>query len=212
MGTAEGFLHLLSGPTLWHPTLQSDFVLKPHLSYSACTKRLKGLRGKRNLWEMDGYYRRINYVNVPPRRSCNVNCLSSDGLNGPLFSGEGDKLKPNLADINAIPHASEFISSEKLAAASAKSEKVLRVKADSLEDEAWELLRESIVYYCGTPVGTIAANDPTSTSILNYDHVFIRDFVPSAIAFLLKGEFEIVRNFILHTLQLQVCMVFLPLY
>ncbi|KAK0576535.1 hypothetical protein LWI29_019192 [Acer saccharum] len=38
---------------------------------------------------------------------------------------------------------------------------------------------------------------------LNYDQVFIRDFVPSALAFLLKGEGEIVRNFLLHTLQLQ---------
>ncbi|KAF3617615.1 Alkaline/neutral invertase E, chloroplastic [Capsicum annuum] len=76
---------------------------------------------------------------------------------------------------------------------------------NSIEDEAWELLRESMVYYCGSPVGTIAAKDPTSstTNILNYDQVFIRDFIPSGIAFLLKGEYEIVRNFILHTLQLQ---------
>lgn len=76
--------------------------------------------------------------------------------------------------------------------------------AKSVEDEAWDLLREAIVYYCNTPVGTIAANDPSSTSILNYDQVFIRDFVPSGIAFLLKGEYDIVRNFIVHTLQLQV--------
>jgi hypothetical protein len=40
--------------------------------------------------------------------------------------------------------------------------------------------------------------------MLNYDQVFIRDFVPSAIAFLLKGESDIVKNFLLHTLQLQV--------
>ncbi|KAJ6938039.1 alkaline/neutral invertase E [Populus alba x Populus x berolinensis] len=33
--------------------------------------------------------------------------------------------------------------------------------------------------------------------------VFIRDFIPSGIAFLLKGEYDIVRNFILYTLQLQ---------
>ncbi|CAD6203375.1 unnamed protein product [Miscanthus lutarioriparius] len=39
--------------------------------------------------------------------------------------------------------------------------------------------------------------------MLNYDQVFIRDFVPSAIAFLLKGESDIVKNFLLHTLQLQ---------
>ncbi|KAH6791769.1 alkaline/neutral invertase [Perilla frutescens var. hirtella] len=75
--------------------------------------------------------------------------------------------------------------------------------ANSSEDEAWNLLRASMVYYCGNPVGTIAANDPNDSCILNYDQVFIRDFVPSGIAFLLKGEYEIVRNFILHTLQLQ---------
>lgn len=73
-----------------------------------------------------------------------------------------------------------------------------------IEEEAWDLLRESIVYYCGNPIGTIAAKDPTSSNVLNYDQVFIRDFVPSGIAFLLKGEYDIVRNFILYTLQLQV--------
>lgn len=76
--------------------------------------------------------------------------------------------------------------------------------AKSIEDEAWDLLRQSVVYYCGSPIGTIAANDPNSTSVLNYDQVFIRDFIPSGIAFLLKGEYDIVRNFILYTLQLQV--------
>lgn len=75
---------------------------------------------------------------------------------------------------------------------------------NSVEEEAWDLLRESIVYYCGNPIGTIAAKDPTSSNVLNYDQVFIRDFIPSGIAFLLKGEYDIVRNFILHTLQLQV--------
>eukprot|EP00250_Pteridium_aquilinum_P011160 c19874_g1_i1 orf=852-3017(+) len=72
-----------------------------------------------------------------------------------------------------------------------------------LEREAWDLLRNATVFYCGNPVGTIAANDPSDPTPLNYDQVFIRDFIPSAIAFLLKGETEIVRHFILHTLQLQ---------
>ncbi|XP_027158753.1 neutral/alkaline invertase 3, chloroplastic-like [Coffea eugenioides] len=76
-------------------------------------------------------------------------------------------------------------------------------KSSFIENEAWELLQESVAYYCGSPVGTIAAKDPTSSSVLNYDQVFIRDFIPSGIAFLLKGEYDIVRNFILHTLQLQ---------
>ncbi|KAI9396800.1 hypothetical protein POPTR_004G186500v4 [Populus trichocarpa] len=76
-------------------------------------------------------------------------------------------------------------------------------ETQSIEEEAWDLLRASVVCYCGNPIGTIAANDPNSTSILNYDQVFIRDFIPSGIAFLLKGEYDIVRNFILYTLQLQ---------
>lgn len=72
-----------------------------------------------------------------------------------------------------------------------------------IENEAWKLLRDSVVTYCGSPVGTVAANDPSDKQPLNYDQVFIRDFVPSALAFLLNGEGEIVRNFLLHTLQLQ---------
>lgn len=71
------------------------------------------------------------------------------------------------------------------------------------EKEAWKLLRNAVVSYCGSPVGTLAASDPGDKQPLNYDQVFIRDFVPSALAFLLKGEGEIVRNFLLHTLQLQ---------
>lgn len=72
-----------------------------------------------------------------------------------------------------------------------------------IEKEAWKLLENAVVTYCGSPVGTVAANDPGDKLPLNYDQVFIRDFVPSALAFLLKGEGEIVRNFLLHTLQLQ---------
>lgn len=72
------------------------------------------------------------------------------------------------------------------------------------EKEAWWLLSRAVVNYCGSAVGTVAANDPSTSQMLNYDQVFIRDFVPSAIAFLLKGESDIVKNFLLHTLQLQV--------
>ncbi|CAI9265135.1 unnamed protein product [Lactuca saligna] len=76
-------------------------------------------------------------------------------------------------------------------------------KESEIEKEAWKLLRGSIVNYCGTPIGTVAATDPADKLPLNYDQVFIRDFVPSALAFLLNGEGEIVKNFLLHTLQLQ---------
>ncbi|XP_061371926.1 alkaline/neutral invertase A, mitochondrial [Gastrolobium bilobum] len=72
-----------------------------------------------------------------------------------------------------------------------------------VEKEAWKLLQDALVTYCDTPVGTVAANDSGDEQPLNYDQVFIRDFIPSALAFLLRGEKEIVKNFLLHTLQLQ---------
>ncbi|KAJ8572778.1 hypothetical protein K7X08_009289 [Anisodus acutangulus] len=84
-------------------------------------------------------------------------------------------------------------------------EKVEGVKEEESQavKEAWKLLENAVVTYCGSPIGTLAANDPNDKLPLNYDQVFIRDFIPSALAFLLKGEKEIVRNFLLHTLQLQ---------
>ncbi|EEF43141.1 alkaline/neutral invertase A, mitochondrial [Ricinus communis] len=80
--------------------------------------------------------------------------------------------------------------------------KVERERSE-IEKEAWKLLEGAIVNYCGNPVGTVAANDPADKQPLNYDQVFIRDFVPSALAFLLNGEADIVKNFLLYTLQLQ---------
>ncbi|KAI7757472.1 hypothetical protein M8C21_021103 [Ambrosia artemisiifolia] len=68
--------------------------------------------------------------------------------------------------------------------------------------EAWEALRRSLVNFRGQPVGTIAALDNSSEE-LNYDQVFVRDFVPSALAFLMNGEPEIVKNFLLKTVFLQ---------
>lgn len=76
-------------------------------------------------------------------------------------------------------------------------------EASEIERDAWKLLREAVVSYYGNSVGTIAANNPGDKQLLNYDQIFIRDFVPSALAFLLNGEGEIVKNFLLHTLQLQ---------
>ena len=85
------------------------------------------------------------------------------------------------------------------------SENKVRREVSEVEKEAWKLLQDAVVTYCGNPVGTVAANDSADKQPLNYDQVFIRDFVPSALAFLLNGEGEIVKNFLLHTLQLQVC-------
>ncbi|CAK7346195.1 unnamed protein product [Dovyalis caffra] len=68
--------------------------------------------------------------------------------------------------------------------------------------DAWESLRRTLVYFRSQPVGTIAALDH-SVEELNYDQVFVRDFVPSALAFLMNGEHEVVKNFLLKTLHLQ---------
>lgn len=69
--------------------------------------------------------------------------------------------------------------------------------------EAWDTLRRSLVFFRGQPLGTIAAYDHQSEEVLNYDQVFVRDFVPSALAFLMNGEPDIVKNFLLKTLILQ---------
>lgn len=68
--------------------------------------------------------------------------------------------------------------------------------------DAWDTLRRSLVYFRGKPVGTIAAMDH-SEELLNYNQVFVRDFIPSALAFLINGEPDIVKNFLLKTLRLQ---------
>jgi hypothetical protein len=71
-----------------------------------------------------------------------------------------------------------------------------------LVKEAWKLLEDSIVYYRDRPVGTVAARD-LSVEALNYDQCFVRDFVSSALVFLVHGQPEIVRNFLIETLALQ---------
>ncbi|BAY09634.1 glycoside hydrolase 100 family protein [Calothrix sp. NIES-2098] len=73
---------------------------------------------------------------------------------------------------------------------------------DDIDNQAWELLEKSIVYYQGRPIGTIAAGEQLEIA-LNYDQCFIRDFVPSALLFLIKGRYDIVRNFLEETLKLQ---------
>ena len=107
-----------------------------------------------------------------------------------LGVGEEDARSENARGLNKV---SEGVASSKNSG-----------EETEVEKEAWKLLQEALVTYCDTPVGTVAANDSSDEQPLNYDQVFIRDFIPSALAFLLKGENEIVKNFLLHTLQLQV--------
>ena len=69
--------------------------------------------------------------------------------------------------------------------------------------KVWEILEQSIIYYYDRPIGTVAACD-RDTPALNYDQCFVRDFVPAALLFLIKGKTEIVRNFLTYTLKLQI--------
>ncbi|NEQ29170.1 MAG: hypothetical protein F6K28_61605 [Microcoleus sp. SIO2G3] len=73
---------------------------------------------------------------------------------------------------------------------------------DTLVKEAWNLLEASLVYYQDHPVGTVAARD-FGIDALNYDQCFVRDFVSSALLFLIHGQSDIVRNFLIETLALQ---------
>lgn len=141
----------------------------------------------------------------------NVGGITAEEGNGAWFVDSAKEL--NLNNMVNTPNVREFGDVKQLkretdsltsnGTAGPGTTNFRKTIVDSIEDEAWDLLRDSMVYYCGSPIGTIAANDPTSSNMLNYDQVFIRDFIPSGIAFLLKGEYDIVRNFILHTLQLQ---------
>lgn len=76
------------------------------------------------------------------------------------------------------------------------------ISTSYLVKEAWNLLDKAVVYYRGRAVGTVAAQDPY-VEALNYDQCFMRDFVPCALLFLIKGQSEIVRNFLIETLALQ---------
>lgn len=178
--------------------LQSDLGLN----------RLKGLG-----YGLSGYreVNRLQLLSCKCQQAESASGLTAEDGNGAWFVDGAKKL--NLNGVANTPNILEFqdvqqFDQEKKSftsngAVGTTIDLVSKTAVDSLEDEAWNLLRDSMVHYCGSPIGTIAANDPTSSNVLNYDQVFIRDFIPSGIAFLLKGEYDIVRNFILHTLQLQ---------
>jgi len=69
-------------------------------------------------------------------------------------------------------------------------------------NSAIKLLNDSIIHYRGEPVGTSAACDPNPVAA-NYTECFVRDFVPSALVFLMQGEPVIVRNFLTTVMQLR---------
>ena len=110
--------------------------------------------------------------------SMSCECLRAKCVNGTSASGvDGSTEKPQLKNEERSPGFDGNRGSS-----GAIGEELCIGRENGVEEEAWKLLKESVVYYCNTPVGTIAANDPSSSSTLNYDQVFIRDFVPSGIA------------------------------
>lgn len=71
-----------------------------------------------------------------------------------------------------------------------------------LLQSALDLLNDAVIYYRGEPVGTAAACDPNPVAD-NYTECFVRDFVPSALVFLMRGETAIVRNFLSAVMELR---------
>ena len=72
----------------------------------------------------------------------------------------------------------------------------------AMMDVAWRELEKSVIHYRGEPVGTVAARDPCSDA-LNYNQCFTRDFAVSALAFLMRGETDMVRNFLTVMVEMQ---------
>ncbi|XP_071685815.1 alkaline/neutral invertase E, chloroplastic-like [Rutidosis leptorrhynchoides] len=196
MGSSEVMLQVLCGAT---PFIKSDAKYSRE-SFIKCKKRNDSVAirvFKRSSIFTSEKFKNRQFGNS--RCKCqnaeSVSESTTDNENGSLFVGNSKQFN----GFQDTVHTPNLVDSKEVF----KIKKETEISVDKIEDEAWDLLRDSIVNYCGSPIGTIAANDPTSSSVLNYDQVFIRDFIPSGIAFLLKGEYEIVRNFILHTLQLQ---------
>jgi len=67
---------------------------------------------------------------------------------------------------------------------------------------AYELLEQSLIYYKGQVIGTAAACDERVVAA-NYHECFVRDFVPSALVFLMNDRAHIVRNFLVTLMQLR---------
>ena len=225
MGTSEAVLPSLSTavPHLSHSkpclnSLNSMLHLKSDINSRRkralgymrllnCSRMLRNCRRVYSIQGIDGFSH--GKTKISPLESVSCKGQQAESVSGiTAEDGHGTIIAPKIKEFEMVePMRHEkggFASNGKFAAGGTINDTLGKASIDSIEDEAWNLLRESIVFYCGNPIGTIAANDPSNSSSLNYDQVFIRDFIPSGIAFLLKGEYDIVRSFILHTLQLQV--------
>ena len=67
---------------------------------------------------------------------------------------------------------------------------------------AYDLLQRSILRSRGIPVGTAAAVH-NLIEAPNYEECFVRDFVPSALVFLMDNDTQIVKNFLQIIVELQ---------
>ncbi|XP_058785685.1 probable alkaline/neutral invertase B [Vicia villosa] len=132
-------------------------------------------------------------LNIERQRSCDERSMSelSIGLSPRLLATKIDTFS-RLGDHLDSPMPKSGLNTPRS----------LVLDSHSIMPEAWDALRRSLVHFRGEPVGTIAAMEDSDEK-LNYDQVFVRDFVPSALAFLMHGEPEIVKNFLLKTLRLQ---------
>lgn len=205
-------------------TLHSRFGVKcmkkrssRHRNLIVCSSMLQsGLRTHQFQWMGGTLHDHNKTYSRPWLKTCK--CQRAESASG-VTAGDGNgsrllndvQTSNSASNVMSTKHILEFedvqvhqLKQEEVLASNVSNGAITDGFETSIEEEAWDLLRESVVYYCGNPIGTIAAKDPTSSNTLNYDQVFIRDFIPSGIAFLLKGEYDIVRNFILYTLQLQV--------
>lgn len=227
MGASEAALHFLSGEFSYQFRTSSILAKSSSLlCYEHCLRsrnfgdtsyqQIKGLSKWKNCSRLNAF-RGIHSVFRGEKlqnqfNSLICNCQQPERFNETIIKdGNGRSIHTISSNIPNHAQDEQMIKQENGAQLFSKGLKTAatvnsglpRTNTDSIEDEAWHFLRAAMVYYYGDPVGTIAANDPSEATMLNYDQVFIRDFIPSGIAFLLKGEYDIVRNFILHTLQLQ---------
>ncbi|CAI8619053.1 unnamed protein product [Vicia faba] len=120
-------------------------------------------------------------------KSYTCKCQQAENVSGGIMSGDGngsrfasDVEKSNLvSNVMSVKSVLEFedvqlLKQEKEILSSNITNGNISKNFDSIssiEEEAWDLLRESVVNYCGNPIGTIAAKDPNSTNVLNYDQL-----------------------------------------
>ncbi|GMH03558.1 hypothetical protein Nepgr_005397 [Nepenthes gracilis] len=108
------------------------------------------------------------YPQKPLLKSGSGSGRAREGLEGALPTEDSSKSAGLTVDLAGAPTA-PLTSLAKLYQSMVEEEKLPKIRVDSIKDEVWNLLHESLVSYCGNPVGTIAVNDLSSINILNYD-------------------------------------------